>query len=178
MSTNMALPVRRGIMSEINGLPMVNMFGTFEDCVNLTTPPTIPNTVTSMAHTFANCTSLKKAPEIPSSVNDLSYTFQESYKSYLEMMALGCKYCGDTNCAAFYARAETGYTHYDYTKCPYYDEKYDPSIYCQECGHKKLGKCEPGETGCTTLVKGSQPCWNCGEMVYANQCHNCVKKEK
>ncbi|MBE6921294.1 MAG: hypothetical protein E7468_07030 [Ruminococcaceae bacterium] len=99
---------------------------------------------------------------------------EEAYKSYLEKMALGCKFCGDTNCAAFYARAETGYTHYDYTKCPYYNEEHDPSIYCQECGYKRFGKCSSGETGCTRVVSKDMPCPDCGETVYVGKCHHCV----
>lgn len=102
---------------------------------------------------------------------------EKAYEKWLAQKELGCTYCADTDCVAFYARSETGITEYDETKCPYYNEEYDPSIYCQECGYKKLNKCDVGETGCSRVITHDAPCSHCGEMKYLGKCHHCVKKE-
>ena len=104
----------------------------------------------------------------------LYFCSDRDYERWLEKKDLGCTYCADTDCVAFYARSQKGYTEYDYTKCPYYNEEYDPSIYCQECGYKRFGKCSSGETGCTRVVSKDMPCPDCGETVYVGKCHHCV----
>lgn len=48
---------------------------TFYGCVNMVTPPSIPNTVTSMASCFRGCTSLATPPTIPNSVTAMGYCF-------------------------------------------------------------------------------------------------------
>ena len=104
----------------------------------------------------------------------LYFCSERDYERWLEKKDLGCTYCADTDCVAFYARSEKGYTEYDYTKCPHYNEEHDPSIYCQECGYKRFGKCSSGETGCTRVVSKDMPCPDCGETVYVGKCHHCV----
>ncbi len=56
-------------------LEVVSLYYTFNGCINLTTAPEIPPSVTDMSYTFWNCTNLTTAPEIPSSVTSMTCTF-------------------------------------------------------------------------------------------------------
>ena len=104
----------------------------------------------------------------------------QDYHDYLiGQMAKGCIYCGSTtDCPSFYGKDEYLFTRIVPELCPQYSVQKDPTEYCQKCGYKKLSKCEPGETGCTTVSSKDAPCYNCGEMRHVGECHNCVKKEK
>ena len=63
------------LKEKVMGIPLTNMFKTFEDCRNMVEAPEIPKTVTSMSGTFYNCNELLEAPEIPEGVKDISYLF-------------------------------------------------------------------------------------------------------
>ena len=63
------------ILEKINGQPIVNLYGTFEDCTNLQQSPTIPKTVAGMISTFYNCSSLVEAPVIPNSIISIDRAF-------------------------------------------------------------------------------------------------------
>lgn len=67
------------IVSKINGKPVVDMTETFSYCTQLTTPPTIPESVVNMERTFMGCFKLNPAPSIPSSVKNMYYTFNNCY---------------------------------------------------------------------------------------------------
>ena len=56
-----------------NGLR--SMHRTFAGCTSLTTPPSIPSSVTDMSGAFSGCTSLTTPPSIPSSVTKMYLTF-------------------------------------------------------------------------------------------------------
>ena len=60
------------ILSEISGVPMTNMGGTFNGCFSLITAPTIPNSVTDMSWAFYRCASLTGTIEI--NVNPTNYS--------------------------------------------------------------------------------------------------------
>ena len=110
---------------------------------------------------------------------DEFYFFSEEDKSeYFERMKLGCRYCGETDCESFYGRGRNGETTIDHTLCPTYSEEMDPTVYCQDCGHKRLAECEVGETGCAKVLNSDGACYNCGEMRKVGECHNCVKRAK
>ena len=63
------------ILSEIEGIPVVYMNSTFEDCINMTKSPKIPDGITDVIQTYWNCTNLMEAPEIPTGVTSMKYTF-------------------------------------------------------------------------------------------------------
>lgn len=63
------------ILNEIAGKPVTAMIFTFENCTNLKTSPTIPDSVTDMYGAFVNCSSLVNAPIIPDGVTGLYQTF-------------------------------------------------------------------------------------------------------
>lgn len=91
------------------------------------------------------------------------------------LLAHECGTCGKTDCPAnFVLDPVTLYTQPDYTKCPEYEDRKDPSKYCQECGLKEAGFAEPGEECCRRATKDKACSW-CGEMRKANECHKCVK---
>lgn len=46
------------ILNSINGLTVRSAYKTFENCINLTTPPDLPDTIRAMNATFRNCKSL------------------------------------------------------------------------------------------------------------------------
>lgn len=95
----------------------------------------------------------------------------KDHEDMLKEMALGCKYCGETDCAAFYARGTDGFTRTDWTKCPNYDERNNPAVYCQECGLPKEGK--TGDKICVT-VNREVDCPVCKKHLYPGQCHECT----
>ena len=64
------------IISEIAGQSINTMSFAFSGCSNLTTAPTIPNSVTNMKETFSRCRSLTTAPTIPNGVTNLKSTFE------------------------------------------------------------------------------------------------------
>ena len=63
------------LYSKVNGVPVVNLSYTFEDCENMTVAPQIPKEVTNLSFTFRNCSSLIEAPVIPDGVTELWGTF-------------------------------------------------------------------------------------------------------
>ena len=67
------------ILKSINEKPIVNMYGTFQDCTALTTIPTIPNTVKDMSYAFYKCKNLTNINGlvIPKSVTSISNIFRE-----------------------------------------------------------------------------------------------------
>jgi hypothetical protein len=81
----------------------------------------------------------------------------------------GCSTCGSKSCASFYALDKWGKTNYDPAKCPKYDKKKDPALYCQGC-NKKPGDGQNGT--CLRLVLADN-CPECGEAVPARTCHTC-----
>ncbi len=66
------------ILSEIKGFPVVSMYKTFENCINLTYPPAIPESVKNLYATFQGCTSLTDLSDytIPYGVEDLHCAFK------------------------------------------------------------------------------------------------------
>ena len=73
-----------------------------------------------------------------------------------EPEAVACGMCGSTDCEY----PKTG----DATKCKNYDDKYDPTKYCQSCG-------KPASTCKRWTV--DKVCPNCGTSVPARTCHYC-----
>ena len=63
------------ILTEIGGLPVVDLTDAFYGCAELVKAPDIPNGVKTMRGTFRNCTALQKAPNIPLSVTNLNAAF-------------------------------------------------------------------------------------------------------
>ena len=63
------------LLSEINGVPLVNMQYAFYGCTNLVTAPNIPDRVTGLGSTFYGCISLQIAPQIPEGAESLTHTF-------------------------------------------------------------------------------------------------------
>ena len=63
------------ILSNIEGIPVVSMYSTFEECSNMIKSPKIPNGITNLRFAYWKCISLVEAPEIPSGVTDMYYTF-------------------------------------------------------------------------------------------------------
>lgn len=90
-----------------------------------------------------------------------------AYITNLELQ--GCMLCGSHSCASFYALDEWGHTCYNVTKCPKYDAKKDPVLYCQICG-KTNGD---GSNGTCVQFVNDANCPNCGQFVKANTCHTC-----
>lgn len=99
----------------------------------------------------------------------------QDYHDYLvEMMMRGCKYCGKSDCASFFGLDERLFTRYDEKLCPQYTEEKDPSLYCQDCGYKRLGKCNSGEMGCCR-TSADVPCPYCKVTIHPGECHHCIK---
>ena len=63
------------IFESINSKNIKSLQGTFHNCKNLTTAPTMPSNVLSMRSTFYGCDKLQTAPAIPSKVTDMHETF-------------------------------------------------------------------------------------------------------
>lgn len=63
----------------INGKFVTSLAYTFQGCSQLTTVPSIPDTVTDMKCTFYQCRILKTAPLMPSGVTNMTYTFYGCY---------------------------------------------------------------------------------------------------
>lgn len=92
------------------------------------------------------------------------------YHAFLLNLELdGCPNCGSHSCKSFYSTNEWGYTLYDPTLCPKYNEKGDPLLYCQKCG-KKNGD---GSNGTCAQFINACDCPLCGEHVDARTCHTC-----
>lgn len=87
------------------------------------------------------------------------------FVTYLENK--GCPFCGSHSCPSFYALDEWGNMCYDCTKCPKYDEKKDPCIYCQHCGRR----CGNGDNGTCVRFTEDIVCPICGKFVPAGTCH-------
>lgn len=99
--------------------------------------------------------------------------YSEEYHYWL--LAHECDTCGSTECPANYVLdPKTLYTQPDGTQCPEYEERNDPSKYCQECGYPKWEQAKPGEIFCTTVTQ-ELPCPDCGETIQPGECHHCVK---
>ncbi len=62
-------------LSEIGGIPLLSMSGTFEGCANMKTTPKIPSSVWMMHGTFAYCKSLTNISVLPEGVLQLNATF-------------------------------------------------------------------------------------------------------
>lgn len=90
-----------------------------------------------------------------------------AYITNLELK--GCLLCGSHTCPSFYALDEWGHTCYNATKCPKYDAKKDPVLYCQICG-KRNGD---GSNGTCVQFVNDANCPNCNQFVKANTCHTC-----
>ena len=91
------------------------------------------------------------------------------------LLAHECDTCGKLDCPSKYLLdPDDLYTQPDGTQCPEYDEKKDPSKWCQDCGLKKSGNAEPEEECCRTASKVKVCSW-CGEWRNANECHRCIK---
>lgn len=89
-----------------------------------------------------------------------------------------CDVCGKTDCPANFAiDPDTLYTQPDGTQCPEYEERNDPSKYCQKCGLKTGGYAQPGEECCRRGSSKDRECTWCGETIKANECHKCVRPE-
>ena len=63
------------ILTNINGKNVGIMNYCFMDCVNMTTAPSIPSTITKMAGAFEGCSSLISVPEIPNTVEEMNNAF-------------------------------------------------------------------------------------------------------
>lgn len=80
----------------------------------------------------------------------------------------GCSMCGSHSCPSFYATDEWGGATVDYTKCPKYSDKSDPTKYCQTCGRPLWSQSDP--TGCFRYLQDTT--CECGELVKGNTCHH------
>lgn len=63
------------LLESINGVPVTNLDGAFQDCTNMVHAPALPRNATSMLQTFNNCYSLVDAPKIPGGVTNMFGTF-------------------------------------------------------------------------------------------------------
>ncbi len=66
------------IVRSINGKTINNLFCTFQNCSNMVSAPTIPETVTSISMAFYKCSRLQTAPVIPKSVKRLTGAFWDT----------------------------------------------------------------------------------------------------
>lgn len=80
----------------------------------------------------------------------------------------GCPYCGSHSCPSFYAVNEWGFTIYDETLCPQYNEQGGSTKYCPDCGRPMWSVDNP--TGCFRYLQDTQ--CECGELVPGNTCHH------
>ena len=76
LATDKTKTVYGDIIPSINGENVTNMYNTFGNS-NITTLPTIPNTITCLAATFSNCKQITNLSGfvVPDSVKDMSNTF-------------------------------------------------------------------------------------------------------
>ena len=89
--------------------------------------------------------------------------------AYIQNLELeGCSFCGSHSCPSFYDVNEWGFTRYNQTLCPKYNEKSDPSKYCQRCGRELWSQSNP--TGCFSYLQDTD--CECGEHVKGNTCHH------
>lgn len=80
----------------------------------------------------------------------------------------GCPFCHSHTCPSFYGKDEWGFTKYNQKLCPRYDEKNDPTKYCQSCGREMWSKDNP--TGCFRYLQDTE--CECGKLVKGNTCHH------
>lgn len=93
----------------------------------------------------------------------------ETHAYILNLELEGCPYCGNHDCASFYATDEWGNTCYTPAECPSYDVHKDPTCYCQTCGKM----CGDGTGGTCVQFVNACLCPNCGEPVDSFVCHSC-----
>ena len=67
------------LLESINGVPVINLDGTFQDCANMVHAPVLPRNATSMVQTFNNCYALVEAPKIPNGVTNMFGAFNNCY---------------------------------------------------------------------------------------------------
>ena len=58
-------------------IPVLSLLSAFQDCENLTTVPTIPDTVVNMSCAFSQCDNLKEVTYLPPNLVDMTSTFWE-----------------------------------------------------------------------------------------------------
>lgn len=90
------------------------------------------------------------------------------HDALMEMVNAGCDYCGKHDCPSFFVLNENLFTVYDEHACPEYNERLDPTVYCQTCGLKK----GEGKGECNKSLSG-RPCEYCGAAREPNGCHTC-----
>lgn len=94
----------------------------------------------------------------------------------MEHIEAGCGICGKHDCASMYGRNNWGGMQYNKELCPEYDEHNDPTKWCPYCGLPKWGTAKVGEEYCSRGWRNDYECDDCGQMVYVNKCHHCIKK--
>mgnify|MGYP001003485910 CR=1 FL=1 len=93
---------------------------------------------------------------------------EDAHAWILNLELEGCSFCGSHSCPSFYDVNEWGFTRYNQTLCPKYNEKSDPSKYCQRCGRELWSQSNP--TGCFSYLQDTD--CECGEHVKGNTCHH------
>lgn len=85
-----------------------------------------------------------------------------------------CLYCGLTlECKGRICTDQYGFTICNDNKCYSYDEKLDPSKYCQTCGKPKYG--DPTQICRQKVMDGN--CSSCGVYLKAHTCHTCKQED-
>lgn len=99
---------------------------------------------------------------------------QAGHDNFMETLALGCPYCGKSDCDSFFVvNPNTLFTEIDHTQCPEYDIHKDSSEYCQTCGKPKgSGDAEK----CIQYIQSAY-CPICGEWVEGRTCHSCYEDD-
>lgn len=95
------------IKTSVNGVPVVGLSTTFQNCTNLTTAPVIPSSVMNMNHTFSNCTNLTGNVEINADPTEYAGCFIVTEK---QITITGS--CSDATKAALAATANNGNVSY------------------------------------------------------------------
>lgn len=99
---------------------------------------------------------------------------EEAHNNLMKYIEAGCTHCGSSDCPCLLSISIYGSTWPDYTQCPQYDERNDPTVYCQDCCLILSGPAESGQECCRRTNRTVTCSW-CQNTITAGECHRCTK---